>query len=72
MRLDAAAKALAAALRADDILQLLALAILNERRGNAACRPTDAAAVPPGKLSGLVPGSASIGTCRAPVYNGLC
>ena len=27
---------------ADDVLQLLALAILYERRGDAACRPTDA------------------------------
>ena len=29
-------------LHADDVLQLLALAILNKRRGDAACRPTDA------------------------------
>jgi hypothetical protein len=27
---------------ADDVLQLLALAILAERRGSAACHPTDA------------------------------
>lgn len=29
-------------LGADDVLQLLGLAILQERRGDAACRPTDA------------------------------
>jgi hypothetical protein len=29
-------------LQAEDLLQLLALAILSERRGDAACRPTDA------------------------------
>jgi hypothetical protein len=28
-------------LSADDVLQLLALAILNDRRGEAACHPTD-------------------------------
>ncbi len=28
-------------LRADDVLQLLGLAILRERRGDAACDPTD-------------------------------
>jgi hypothetical protein len=31
-----------AVLRADDVLQLLALATLKERRGEAACCPTDA------------------------------